>query len=90
MQTIQGKIKQLREQMSKLSGELEILEKAQELLDSREPANVPKKRMGRPKGLKNKVATKKRRSRNAAEKTGVKGTRGRSKKTTGAEAPAES
>ena len=86
MKIIQGKIEQLREQVSKLQGELEILEKAQQLLGT---SAGPKKRMGRPKGSVNKVATKKRRSRKAAKKVASKGTRGRSKKAAGAEAAAE-
>jgi hypothetical protein len=86
MQTIQGIIEQKRAEVSKLLGEIETLEKAQELLNGAEP----KKRMGRPKGSKNKVKSAKKRGRKASKKTGVKGTRGRPRKGARAEAPAES
>jgi hypothetical protein len=76
MQTIQGKIEQKRAEVSKLLNEIEILEKAQELLNSAEP----KKRRGRPKGSKNKVTAKRRKSRKASRKAGAKGTRGRGRK----------
>jgi hypothetical protein len=54
MQTIQGTIEQKRAEVTRLLEEIELLEKAQGLLGNSEP----RKRMGRPKGSKNKAAVK--------------------------------
>ena len=91
MQTIQGKIEQLREQVSKLLEEIEILEKAKELLGPTESGRRARKRLGRPKGSKNKTVASKRRSRKAAKKSGEKRAKGRGRKSAAVtETPAES
>jgi hypothetical protein len=86
MQTIQGKIEQKRAEVSRLLEEIDILEQAQALLGTDEPV----KRMGRPKGSKNKVSTKKRRSRKAAKKAGTKSRGKRGREPAAAEESAES
>jgi hypothetical protein len=69
MQTIEGTIEQKKSQVSKLLEEIELLEKAQELMGRSEPA----KRKGRPKGSKNQKTVVKAKSGKASKKTSRKG-----------------
>ena len=83
MQTLKETIEQKRAEVAKLLEEIELLESAQKLLGTSEP----KKRMGRPKGSKNKAAVKTRGSKSskkvsskASKKASRKGSkRGRKK-----------
>jgi hypothetical protein len=75
MQTIEGTIRQKRAAVSRLLEEIELLEKAQELLGKSEPV----KRKGRPKGSKNLAAVKAKSSK-ASKKASRKGSKRRGKK----------
>jgi topoisomerase IA-like protein len=84
MQTIEGTIEQKRAQVSRLLDEIELLEKAKELLGTE-----PTKRKGRPKGSKNQAATVKTRAKKASKKAARKGSQRAGKKAAGTVATPE-
>jgi hypothetical protein len=69
MQTIEGIVEKKKAEIVKLQEEIEILQRAQELLGV---TSEPVKRKGRPKGAKNKAVVEKAASQKAPKKRAKK------------------